>query len=208
MAAFASVIGLRAGVFRGGYAVRNVCAFRSHKVLFKPHEQAHMVRMMCATSGAPDTVMETVKRKLSDALSPERLTVTPTYGDPNGSHVSIEVVSNAFEGLNVVKRHQAVYKVIWNELQVGDILPLKPHIIIASHSLCFTNIPNYCTGSDSRSRPARYQDSKRRCLAGKHATKKHFCLGRACEMDLFDENHHEPFRLHVQNSWLASGEEQ
>lgn len=71
--------------------------------------------MMCAAS---DTVMATVEKKLQAALSPEKLMVTPTYGDPNGAHVTIEVVSDAFEGMMTVKRHQKVYKVIWEELQV------------------------------------------------------------------------------------------
>ncbi len=64
-------------------------------------------RMMCA-SGGEDTAMASVQRKLTDALAPQSLDVVPTYGDPNGSHVSIRVVS---EGLNVVKRHKLVYKV-------------------------------------------------------------------------------------------------
>lgn len=65
-----------------------------------------------------DNVMARVERKISDALSPKSLSVNPTYGDPNGSHVSIRVVSDMFEGKNVVKRHQLVYKAIWDELQV------------------------------------------------------------------------------------------
>lgn len=70
---------------------------------------------------ADDTVMSSVKTKISEALNPTRLEVTPTYGDPNGSHVSITVVSDAFEGLNVVKRHRVVYKAIWEELSVRSI---------------------------------------------------------------------------------------
>lgn len=64
-----------------------------------------------------DTVMAQVERKLMDALSPEKLVVTPTYDDPNGSHVSIYVVSDVFEGDNVVKRHRKIYSAIWDELQ-------------------------------------------------------------------------------------------
>lgn len=62
--------------------------------------------------------MAAVQRKISSALSPTRLEVIPTYGDPNGSHVSITVVSETFEGLTAVKRHQVVYKTIWEELSV------------------------------------------------------------------------------------------
>jgi stress-induced morphogen len=39
------------------------------------------------------------------------------YDDPNGSHISIEVVSPKFEGKRPVQRQQLVYKAIWEELQ-------------------------------------------------------------------------------------------
>ena len=46
-----------------------------------------------------------------------KLEVIPAYGDPNGSHVTITVVSKAFEGKRPVQRQQLVYKVIWEEMQ-------------------------------------------------------------------------------------------
>lgn len=90
-----------------------------HSPLMRPKYPAMRAsaRMMCVTPGAPDTVMATVEKKLSAALNPEKLIVTPAYDDPNGSHVSIYVVSDKFEDLNVVKRHRIVYKAIWEELQ-------------------------------------------------------------------------------------------
>jgi stress-induced morphogen len=39
------------------------------------------------------------------------------YDDPNGSHISIEVVSSKFEGKRAMQRQQMVYKAIWEELQ-------------------------------------------------------------------------------------------
>lgn len=63
-----------------------------------------------------DTVVSTVERKIKEAVNPTALIVTPSYGDPNGSHVTIKVVSEMFEGLNVVKRHKLVYGAIWEEL--------------------------------------------------------------------------------------------
>ncbi len=39
------------------------------------------------------------------------------YDDPNGSHISVEVVSPLFEGKRAVQRQQMVYKAIWEELQ-------------------------------------------------------------------------------------------
>ena len=44
-------------------------------------------------------------------LKPVKLEVIPAYGDPNGSHVTINVVSQAFEGKRAVQRQQMVYKV-------------------------------------------------------------------------------------------------
>ncbi|EME32378.1 uncharacterized protein Gasu_04670 [Galdieria sulphuraria] len=68
-------------------------------------------------SSSNDTVVERVEQKLREALSPKFLQVTPAFDDPNGSHVSIRVVSEKFENLTSLKRHQLVYKAIWDELQ-------------------------------------------------------------------------------------------
>lgn len=45
------------------------------------------------------------------ALKAVKCDVIPAYGDPNGSHVMIEVVSAEFEGKRSVQRQQMVYKV-------------------------------------------------------------------------------------------------
>lgn len=81
------------------------------------------IRMCASSPPTDDTVMNTVHSKISAEFAPTRLVVTPTYGDPNGSHVSITVVSDLFEGLTPVKRHQAVYKAIWEELSVCHHIP-------------------------------------------------------------------------------------
>jgi stress-induced morphogen len=39
------------------------------------------------------------------------------YDDPNGSHITIEVVSTMFEGKRAMQRQQLVYKAIWEEMQ-------------------------------------------------------------------------------------------
>jgi len=39
------------------------------------------------------------------------------HDDPNGSHISIEVVSTMFEGKRLMQRQQMVYKAIWDEMQ-------------------------------------------------------------------------------------------
>jgi hypothetical protein len=46
------------------------------------------------------------------ALKPVKLEVIPAYGDPNGSHITILVVSEAFEGKRALQRQQMVYKVL------------------------------------------------------------------------------------------------
>uniref|UniRef100_A0A7S0XJU0 BolA-like protein n=1 Tax=Erythrolobus madagascarensis TaxID=708628 RepID=A0A7S0XJU0_9RHOD len=89
------------------------------------------VRMMCSpvdvdSNKGPqeqqqESVMIAVEKKINAALDPVKLSVIPAYGDPNGSHVSISVVSSKFEGLMLMKRHQLVYKSIWEEMQTGAI---------------------------------------------------------------------------------------
>jgi len=64
-----------------------------------------------------DTVVAGMEKKIKEALNPTKLEVIPAYGDPNGSHVTITVVSEAFEGKRSVQRQQMVYKIIWEEMQ-------------------------------------------------------------------------------------------
>ena len=69
------------------------------------------LRMMSSAAG--DSVVDGMVKKLQKEFSPVKLEVIPAYGDPNGSHVTITVVSNAFEGKRPVQRQQLVYKVRW-----------------------------------------------------------------------------------------------
>jgi stress-induced morphogen len=39
------------------------------------------------------------------------------YDDPNGSHISVAVVSSLFEGKRPVQRQQMVLKALWDELK-------------------------------------------------------------------------------------------
>jgi stress-induced morphogen len=43
--------------------------------------------------------------------------VPGAYDDPNGSHISVVVVSDKFAGKRAVQRQQMVYKALWEELQ-------------------------------------------------------------------------------------------
>lgn len=70
------------------------------------------------SANAPDTsIVDICSQKIKDALEATAVKVTGAYGDPNGSHISIEVVSSKFEGKRAVQRQQLVYKAIWEELQ-------------------------------------------------------------------------------------------
>lgn len=84
---------------------------------------SHRVRMQCTPTGEvpemTENIVKNMERKINDALTPTRLHIVPTVGDPNGAHVAIEVVSEQFQGMAAVKRHQAVYKAIWEELSVS-----------------------------------------------------------------------------------------
>lgn len=115
-------------------------------------------RMQCTPTGeVPDmtsSVMDNMERKIKDALSPSRLQIIPTIGDPNGAHVQIEVISDRFEGMVAVKRHQAVYQAIWEELSVRflaffHILLYRPpiHFHSSSPNLTYYNVP-FCSHSN------------------------------------------------------------
>ena len=60
-------------------------------------------------STSPHTCLHLPLRRA--ALETKVCEVIPAYGDPNGSHVTINVVSSAFEGKRSVQRQQMVYKV-------------------------------------------------------------------------------------------------
>ncbi|XP_057774063.1 protein BOLA4, chloroplastic/mitochondrial-like [Salvia miltiorrhiza] len=68
-------------------------------------------------SSAPieSPLMETMEKKIKEHLSADSVVVKDAYGD--GRHVSIEVISSAFEGQSAVNRQRMVYKAIWEELQ-------------------------------------------------------------------------------------------
>jgi stress-induced morphogen len=74
------------------------------------------VRFM-STTGDETTIVQTCTDKIMKALETDDVKVTGAYDDPNGSHISIEVVSSKFEGKRAVQRQQLVYKALWDELQ-------------------------------------------------------------------------------------------
>ena len=74
-------------------------------------------RAMTSADGPDTSIVDICSQKIKDALDASDVTVTGAYDDPNGSHISIQVVSSKFEGKRVVQRQQLVYKAIWEELQ-------------------------------------------------------------------------------------------
>lgn len=60
-------------------------------------------------------LMQSMQLKIKEHLNAESVCVTDAYGD--GRHISIDVVSSAFEGKSAVNRQRMVYKAIWEELQ-------------------------------------------------------------------------------------------
>ncbi|XP_061344495.1 protein BOLA4, chloroplastic/mitochondrial [Gastrolobium bilobum] len=60
-------------------------------------------------------LIQSMEKKIKEQLNAESVTVKDAYSD--GRHVSIDVVSDAFEGQSAVNRQRMVYKAIWEELQ-------------------------------------------------------------------------------------------
>ena len=70
------------------------------------------------SSSEPETsIVEICRQKIVDALGTDNVKVQGAFDDPNGSHVSIVVVSDNFEGKRAVQRQQMVYKALWEELK-------------------------------------------------------------------------------------------
>ena len=69
------------------------------------------------------SIQDTIQAKLSEALQPSTLEVaneSHMHGGPaTESHFNITAVSATFTDLNLVRRHQAVYKLLQNELTEG-----------------------------------------------------------------------------------------
>ncbi|XP_016474119.1 protein BOLA4, chloroplastic/mitochondrial-like [Nicotiana tabacum] len=67
------------------------------------------------TGSIDSPLMESMQKKIKEQLNADTVVVKDAYGD--GRHVSIDVVSSAFEGQSAVNRQRMVYKAIWEELQ-------------------------------------------------------------------------------------------
>ncbi|KAL3791699.1 hypothetical protein HJC23_003956 [Cyclotella cryptica] len=90
---------------------------QSSKVAERTIVGALSTRWMSTPAGADTSIVETCRQKIAAALETEDVKVTGAYDDPNGSHISVEVISLLFEGKRPVQRQQLVYKALWEELQ-------------------------------------------------------------------------------------------
>ena len=77
------------------------------------------------------SIQDTIQAKLSEALQPSTLEVaneSHMHGGPaTESHFNITAVSATFTDLNLVRRHQAVYKLLQVEL-AGCVHALAMHL--------------------------------------------------------------------------------
>ena len=84
---------------------------------YSPKNIRNAARFMSLSSEPDTSVVDVCSQKIGKALETTDVKVTGAYDDPNGSHISIEVVSSLFEGKRAMQRQQLVYKAIWEELQ-------------------------------------------------------------------------------------------
>jgi len=74
-------------------------------------------------SGADRTVVGKATDLITEALSPTDVKIEGAYDDPNGSHITVYVVSEEFEGKRSLARQQLVNKALW-DLLAGNNAPV------------------------------------------------------------------------------------
>jgi BolA family transcriptional regulator, general stress-responsive regulator len=81
------------------------------------------------------SVQETIESKLTAALQPTVLTVSNEshmHGGPaTASHFNITAVAAGFSELSLLRRHQAVYKLLEQEM-AGEVHALALHLYTAA----------------------------------------------------------------------------
>ena len=74
-------------------------------------------------------MVERCKLKISEALETNSVSITTDQTDPNGMHIEVDVESILFENKRKMKRHQMVYKALWEELADGGPIHAVDNII-------------------------------------------------------------------------------
>eukprot|EP00900_Chrysochromulina_parva_P012340 jgi/Chrpa1/21106/Chrysochromulina_OHIO_Genome00004557-RA len=94
------------------HAARGIAAAAlPHRIAVR---RAPLARLL---SGEADrTVVEKATTLIKKALSPKEVKIQGAYDDPNGSHITVYVVSEAFEGKRSLARQQLVNKALWDLL--------------------------------------------------------------------------------------------
>lgn len=94
-----------------------------------PEEEPEAVATKAKAESVITTVKDSITSKLTERLSPAELEVEDVShqhaghaGAPRGSsetHFNVKVISDAFQGLSLVKRHRLIYGLLQEELQNG-----------------------------------------------------------------------------------------
>jgi stress-induced morphogen len=111
--------GVKASLSRSAaFCFKQQCSeFLLPKYLQAPSYGKMTTRFQSTEQQEDTSIVAVCTAKIQKALETDNVKVVGAYDDPNGSHISVEVVSKKFEGKRAVQRQQLVYKAIWEELQ-------------------------------------------------------------------------------------------
>jgi len=104
-------------------------------------------------SGVAVNVADQVTRKIQEAFSPIHLELINEShmhaGPATESHFKLILVSESFAGLSAVKRHQAVYRILSEELS-GSIHALALHLYLPAEWEASASVPDspQCAGNN------------------------------------------------------------
>eukprot|EP00899_Mesostigma_viride_P021087 jgi/Mesvir1/28980/Mv17753-RA.1 len=101
-------------------------------IAFGPTRMIHRIRCL-SSMAAPGPLYTSINDKLTKALKPALLVIDNDshkhaghMGNPEGkadaeTHFSLQIVSEAFDGVPIVKRHRMVYELLAEELGPGKV---------------------------------------------------------------------------------------
>jgi len=67
-------------------------------------------------------------------LQTDRVLVKASSDDPNGSHITVECISQEFEGKSTLQRQRLIYKAIWDEMSNGGAVHAVDSIVAKAPS--------------------------------------------------------------------------
>ena len=93
------------------------------------------LRMMCTPSAGETSIVDQCQSKIEAGLEGvKEIKVNGAFDDPNGSHIAIYCVSEAFEGKRSLARQQMVFKILWEEMQVGGPVHAVDQMVLKAPS--------------------------------------------------------------------------